>query len=160
MPQPTYTALATVTLGASASSVTFSSIPATYRDLILITDGVISITGSDSLGLRFNSDTGSNYSRVRMFGTGSSTSSDSATLSYADVGVISNANKGVSVIQVMDYSATDKHKTTISRSNGIWAGAWASRWANTSAITSVLVRTESTLSFAAGATFSLYGVIA
>ena len=46
MPTPTYTPLATVTLGTSAASVTFSSIPATYRDLILIFDG----TGSGSTG--------------------------------------------------------------------------------------------------------------
>jgi hypothetical protein len=66
MPTPTYTPLATVTLGSSASSVTFSSIPGTYRDLILIFDG----TGSGTTGnlrMTFNGSTLSNFTDVRMY---------------------------------------------------------------------------------------------
>jgi len=71
MPTPTYTPLATVTLGSTAASVTFSSIPATYRDLILIITA--QRTGSPvNVGMRFNGDSGSNYSSVFMTGTGSS----------------------------------------------------------------------------------------
>ncbi len=159
MPQPTYTPLATVTLGSSASSVTFSSIPATYRDLIL----VISQSGgpNDDERLRFNGDTGSNYSFVRMFGDGSSASSSSVSTTYIRNigGVLSGVHN--LIIQIMDYSATDKHKTTLGRGSNAatLVMATAGRWANTAAITSVNYSVGSG-SFAAGSTYTLYGVIA
>jgi hypothetical protein len=61
----------------------------------------------------------------------------------------------------MDYSATDKHKTVLVRSNAASTGveAIAQRWASTAAITSILVF-PSTGSWAAGGTFSLYGIVA
>jgi hypothetical protein len=164
MPTPTYTALATRTLTGTAASVTFSSIPATYRDLILVTDATITAAGStDGYGLRFNGDTGSNYFYVRMVGTGSAAQSAQATTTFALGGVIGDVNKGLTMFQIMDYSATDKHKTVITRSNGgfaNWTQASASRWANTAAITSVLLRSNSSYNFSIGSTFSLYGVIA
>jgi hypothetical protein len=110
MPQPTYTALANITLGSSASSVTFSSIPATYRDLIIVCDTFAS--GQSSIDGRLNGDTGNSYSTVRMFGTGSSAGSDTyegITNRYA-VG-ITNTTRTTQIIQIMDYSATNKHKT-------------------------------------------------
>ena len=60
----------------------------------------------------------------------------------------------------MDYSATDKHKTMLSRggSSSFGVGMNAGRWANTSAVTSVLVIGQSGLDFAAGSTFYLYGI--
>jgi hypothetical protein len=165
MPTNTYTALATVTLGGTDSEIVFASIPNTYKDLILIINGKASVPGADSAVMRFNSDTGSNYSNVRMVGTGSAATSYSDTAAFGYVGVITNSTNPFSIItQIMDYSATDKHKTFLSRSgqdNG-WASAFAARWANTAAITSVsvLVPTGSTWTYQAGTTFSLYGVIA
>ena len=155
MPQPTYTPLATVTLGASASSVTFSSIPATYRDLILVVNAIDSDTAL--LGLRFNGIT-TGYSRVFMFGSGSTTSSSVQTDEF-----VGGASTGgtLNIIQLMDYSATDKHKTSLTRYGNTTGGviAQAGRWADTSAITSVLVNLTSG-TFTSGATFNLYGVIA
>jgi hypothetical protein len=161
MPTPTYTPLATVTLGSSAASVTFSSIPAIYRDLILIVNGS-STTSQANLAIRYNSDSGSNYSYVEMYGNGSSAVSTSSTLSYAYSGNLFT-NLVMGVVQVMDYSATDKHKTLLSRSSAPsnQVAAIASRWANTAAITSLQVLAlDSTNNFASGSTFSLYGVIA
>jgi hypothetical protein len=163
MPTPTYTPLATRTLTSTATSVTFSSIPATYRDLILVTDATITQAGStDGYGLRFNGDTGSNYSWVRMVGASSTPSSGTGTSTYAFNGVIGDANRRPSIFQIMDYSATDKHKTTLSRSsgsNGNWTMAAVTRWANTAAITSVLIRSDGSYNFSVGSTFSLYGII-
>ena len=61
----------------------------------------------------------------------------------------------------MDYGATDKHKTIISRSDNPAAQTTVvtNRWANTAAITSVAV-TAGASSYSSGSTFSLYGVIA
>jgi hypothetical protein len=163
MPTPTYTALATVTLGTTAASVTFSSIPATYRDLIVVYNG--NITASSTLGAyRFNGDTGSNYTGVytanAASGTRATTSSD---FYFQGTTGISTA-----IIQVMDYSATDKHKTALVRSGNLaeWVQMYANRWANTAAITSMTLLPidastfAPTSTWATGTTFNLYGVIA
>ena len=158
MPQPTYTPLATVTLGASASSVTFSSIPATYRDLIVIFNGTV--TTANDYYLTLNGDTtNTNYSMVRMLGTGSATSSMAAAT--REIGV-AYTTPGNIITQIMDYSATDKHITSLSRSNYPDQNllAYASRWANTAAVTSINFTIVGGHSFTTGSTFSLYGVIA
>jgi hypothetical protein len=80
MPTPTYIPLATVTLGSADSSVTFSSIPATYRDLILVLNGTRSTTSG--VRARANADAGANYPMVYMdaesttFNSGSNTLND------------------------------------------------------------------------------------
>jgi hypothetical protein len=162
MPTPTYTPLATVTLASATSSVTFSSIPATYRDLILIINGKATAGGSGAR-MTVNSDTGNNYNAVRMYGYSSSTGSDSASnVGYLDISALNTSEGYQAVIQIMDYSATDKHKTFLYRTqeSGITAVlAQAGRWANTAAITSVRAYTGSD-NWAIGSTFSLYGVIA
>ena len=160
MPQPTYTALATVTLGSSASSVTFSSIPATYRDLILVTD-IIPTSTLNRIRLRFNGDTGSNFSWVNAGGNGSATFSSSETTDHILIGFLGGGFRSMITTQVMDYSATDKHTAVLSRDSTAGEGVQmrAGRWANTAAVTSVNLTTEAS-SFASGTTLSLYGVIA
>jgi hypothetical protein len=71
------------------------------------------------------------------------------------------ASRFMMIAQIMDYSATDKHKTVISRGNGpdFEISGTAARWPSTSAITSVAARAGAS-TFAAGSTLSLYGVIA
>lgn len=166
MPTPTYTALANITLGSSASTVTFSSIPATYRDLVLVCSAAVTSTG-DTIRLRFNGDTGNNYNWVFMNGTGSVASSSSqsnqAQLDFtASVGLPTVVGRYNTILQIMDYSATDKHKTTLSRTNqneDTYPGVTglAGRWASTSAVTSMVIF-PSTFSFIAGSTFALYGI--
>ena len=161
MPTPTYTPLATVTLGTAAASVTFSSIPATYRDLVLVISASNTTTSGELL-LRFNADTGSNYSRVYFLGNSANQAvSGSDTLTGIGVGNIMSTGTFISG-SIMDYSATDKHKTTISRvgHNDLnFVGGVAARWANTAAINSVACVLQ-TGNFDVGSTFSLYGVIA
>jgi hypothetical protein len=160
MPTPTYTPLATVTLGSTATSVTFSSIPATYRDLILVVIGK-SGTGTEvNLALRPNNDSG-NASRVFMFGDGSSTASGAFTDALF-VGTLptSGSNNTTSITNIMDYSATDKHKTMLQRSNttASFVSAQALRWGSTSAITSIVLLVA-TQSIGAGTTLNLYGIV-
>jgi hypothetical protein len=165
MPTPTYTPLATVTLGSAATSVTFGSIPATYRDLILVYSPFYSTSGNAAVTMRFNSDAGSNYSTVRMYGNGSTTTSDTnpapAGTNGIDAGFF-NDTISSAIQQIMDYSATDKHKTVLGRHTLTGTGfvlAQAARWASTSAITSISLTSDGK-SFAIGNVFSLYGVIA
>jgi hypothetical protein len=156
MPTPTYTALATVTLGTSASSDTFSSIPATYRDLIVVATNP-SLTGVplSGTGLLKLNDTGG--TSVRMIGTSGGAASSTRT----NVDVPFDNNNGVFIINIMDYSATDKHKTVLVRANreDNLVGAYAGRVAITEAVTSLeLVPPQ--FDFSIGSTFNLYGVIA
>ena len=167
MPTPTYVPLATLTLSSADGSITFSSIPATYRDLILLHSVKHTFAGSISVrdtGVRFNGDTGSNYSEVLMYGTGSSTASNSATRSSIQlVYGMASSNFQLGVMQIMDYSATDKHKSVLYRTGagnddnyGTFAGAF--RWANTAAVTSLSITPSGSYEVIAGSTFSLYGV--
>jgi hypothetical protein len=156
MPTPTYTPLATVTLGGSAATVTFSSIPATYRDLILVTENTRST--STNTRARFNSDTGSNYSYVTMTGDSSGAASSAATTNAVIICPTTTGTQ-LGILQIMDYSATNKHKTALSRASTgtVEVTALANRWANTAAITSIQVLTGAG-TFQTGSTFSLYGI--
>ena len=147
--------LATTTLGASASSVTFSSIPSGYRDLILVVAGTGSSSGS--IRIQMNNDTGSNYTYVDAFGNGSSAASSSGTLTSAIVADL-YATESNGIAHIMDYSATYNQKTILARGNaasGI-ARMVANRWANTSAVTEIDVFPSSG-NFNSGSTISLYG---
>jgi hypothetical protein len=163
MSTPTYTPLAEVTLSSSASSVTFSSIPATYRDLVV----VFVAAGSTTLQgrVRLNGDTGSNYNYVRMSGSGSAaTSASAASQTSGFLSAIAQATTTGALqmnINIMDYSATNKHTTIISRADQSANGteAFANRWANTAAVTSVQILT-STGNWASGTTATLYGIAA
>jgi hypothetical protein len=167
MPTNTYTPLATITLASTDSEIVFASIPATYRDLVLVCSARGTITTFTNVQMRFNSDTASNYSTVAMYGTGSSAATYGETTTNITLEQIARSNDTASVFtpivtQVMDYSATDKHKSVVTRNSSTLSGAvaaLASRWANTSAITSVTLYPFAG-SFAIGSTFSLYGVIA
>jgi hypothetical protein len=156
---PTYTPLATITLGSSASSVTFSSIPATYRDLVVVAD----YTGSaaaEVFDIALNSDTAANYTRVVMYADSTTAASFSQT--SRGVASIYGTNKMTMLLNLMDYTATDKHKTILVRTTNAGqseVAAIASRWANTAAVNTLALSARSgTLS--SGSTFSLYGIAA
>jgi hypothetical protein len=161
MPTPTYTSLGTRTLTSTATSVVFSNIPATYRDLILVTNVTHSANAEIDLTIRFNSDAGANYSRLAMTGNGTTAASFAQTGNDGVNVLGASTTISVAITQVMDYSATDKHKTVLFRGN-LTAGrvsAFVSRWANTAAINNMSVSVLSG-NYAIGSTFSLYGVIA
>ena len=96
-----YIPLATVTLGGSDADIVFSNIPATFKDLVLVIAGTSD--NNTGLYLRFNGDTGSNYTTVGMYGNGSSAISYSQTLSFTNTNFISNT-QGVNTVQLMDLS--------------------------------------------------------
>jgi hypothetical protein len=163
MPTETYKPLANVTLGTAVATVTFSSIPATYRDLVVIVQGNTSITSQ--VRMVINSDTGNNYNWQRLSGNGTTdTSLFSSNVAFVNLANIANATSSSAiqiVINVMDYSATDKHKTVLSRAGNAANGTDAiyTRWANTAAITSLQVAASSG-NWAIGSTFALYGIAA
>lgn len=153
-------ALANLTLGSAQATVSFGSIPATgYRDLRLVCN-LIGTAATYPWGV-FNSDTGGNYNRVYMYGNGSSAGSgaNSNQTNLDTSQLITAGVPAVFTFDVMDYMATDKHKTVLVRSNNTSDSVLAStfRWASTSAITSFSINSSNT--FAAGSTFSLYGIV-
>lgn len=158
MPTPTYIALANLTLSSTDSVVEFASIPNTYRDLVVIVEGTTAASVNGSLYFNGQTSAGSNYSWVRMYGQGSGTgvSNKDATTAFA---YDFYTNRTILRIQIMDYSATDKHKTILSRWDTAQniTGATAMRWANTNAITSLSFSPGT--NFNLGTTFALYGIV-
>jgi hypothetical protein len=161
MATPTYTLIDSEVLASAAASVTFSSIPADYRDLVLVADGGNSTASNRALRIRFNSDTGTNYNWVQMNGNGTTAGSSASTSqTYIWFGLLGIAPaKALSTIHVMDYSATDKHKSALSRGSNAADSvyAFASRWASTDAVTSIEVFSSSG-DLSSGSTFYLYGI--
>lgn len=159
MPTTTYTPLATLTLTGSDSSITFSNIPQTYRDLVLVAvpygnqtnDAFVSFNGSSA-----------NFSGVRMYGNAGGAVSNSYSDNSGMFLVSDNLNLNV-IWHIMDYSATNKHKTLlvrVSRPNDSFVSASAHRWASDTNVTSFTITPQSPFSFSSGATFNLYGVAA
>ena len=156
MPTPTYTLIDSVTLASSASSVTFSGISATGKgDLVLVVDATPSTAAG--LSLRFNGDTGNNFYYVLLEGISSGPRSAATYAPDISIGYVTT--KFNATATVMDYSATDKHKSTLSRSGEAdRVNATAGRWANTAAVTTLLVFLTSG-TFNVGATFHLYQLV-
>lgn len=152
------TALATVTLQAASSTVTFSGIPNTYRDLILISNISISAANNGVL-VSANNDTTANYSEIFAWGNGSTTASGSGAVTGFQLS-FAGSSQYPAILQIIDYSATNKHKTALSRfQSETYVMMAAYRWANTAAIDSLRV-SVTTGTINAGTTFSLYGRIA
>jgi hypothetical protein len=160
-----WTPLANTTLGSTATSVTFSSISSAYRDLrVVITTGT---TGGGQCAYTINSDTTSTYVWVTAEGDGSAASSAWNGNTYGNTfnNVLlygyDTTPRAFITLDFLDYSATDKHKTVLSRGNTAARGVnmMAVRWPSTAAISTIsFVSSPST--FISGSTFTLYGVSA
>jgi hypothetical protein len=155
----TYEPIATNTLGSAAASVTFSSISATYTDLRLVINGIIS-TAIDPVTINFNGDTGSNYSYTLLYGDGTSAlSARTANLTAIRAGYLGTV-QGLTNVDIMNYSNTTTNKTVIGRGNvSNWGvTAQVSLWRSTAAITSMTIQSLSSYNFSTGSTFTLYGI--
>ena len=157
-----YEHIATITLDSSASSVTFSSIPQGYRDLELVIDAV-TIGGAADMDVFLNGNTnrtGGDYQRVVASGNGSGTFSPSGANARITYYASVSTTPSNQIVQFLDYSATDKHKTYLARCNRADSGTdmTALRFASTSAITSIELDPDAR-TFSAGSTFDLYGIV-
>ena len=161
MPKKTYTQINSVTLAAASSSITFNSIPQNFRDLVLIQTGNSSNTSINSLQIRMNNDSGSNYAGVVMGADAGTVSSGAFTDSGHIAGYAINTGVVVNIVDIMDYSATDKHKTVLSKHNTASDSRVryaTTRWANTAAVTSLTCRVDTGASWNSSSTFTLYGI--
>ena len=163
--------IASNTLGSSAASVTFSSIPGTYTDLILRaavrTDNGFA---RNMLQLEINGITTNSYSQTNIKGEGSTASSSnqgnvpqieefpavggaatSNTFSSMEIYIPSytvSQNKPLSIFAVQENNSSTANDIT----------GMAGLWRNTGAITTLLIRTNSSNNFVSGSSFFLYGL--
>jgi hypothetical protein len=167
-----FESIATVSVGAGgSSSITFSSISADYAHLQI--RGIARSNRSsdlDTLQIRFNGDTGTNYSRHYLYADGSSVSAGADTsTTFANVGLLTGANAGSSmfganIIDILDYANTNKFKTIRCLSgedrNGSGDLQFASGlWRNTNAITSITIISQAGVStMQQYSHFALYGI--
>jgi hypothetical protein len=162
-----YESIATVTVGAGGSAtITFSSIPATYQHLQIRFSALTTSNGGSPL-VRFNSDSGTNYSNHVVYGSGTAAATGN---NVSNTGMyIGGSNTGtnttyplVGVIDILDYANTSKNTTirTLSGldSNGngeisLFSGAWY----NTAAVSTIAI-TAPSQTYAQYSSFALYGI--
>ena len=155
----TYTPIATTTLSSAAANYTFSSIPSTYTDLVLVANGSTS-SGTENILLRFNGDTNSNYSRTRLLGDGTSSSTE-RTVGGTGTGIGDwGTDRCMVRVNIQNYSNTSTNKVTISRSDTEgYVSLYTGLWRSTAAINSITFY-KSSGNINSGTTFTLYGIAA
>lgn len=164
----TYSLIASTTLGTAAADVTFSSIPATFTDLVLVSSATTTLDGRD-LRMRFNSDTGTNYSYTFMGGYTSATSGRSTGAAYIQMGNFigtSSVYPSLEITSIQDYANTTTYKTSLTRHNQSQANVSSgytevmgqvNLWRSTAAINSITLSLNSS-TYTAGSIFKLYGI--
>ena len=153
----TYEPIATYTVATTSASYTFSSIPGTYTDLYLVITGSTTTAGQD-IQVQFNGDTGTNYSRSYVLGTGSSvvTGRNTGQIGFIPGGAYLNT---VSRLNIMNYSNATTYKTVLAHHDS-WDSYVVDNvglWRNTAAITSLTISTQ-TFNMGVGSVFTLYGI--
>jgi hypothetical protein len=155
----TYEPIASTTI-VSASTVTFSSIPQTYTDLVIVVDGTSS--GYAQTALKFNGAT-TNYRTALVSADGTSrngfvfTANPYLQLGYYDL--FFTSPQASSITHIMSYTNSNIYKTCISRTNNTTFGLGLSVgvWSSTAAITEVEVLPAAS-TWATGAIITLYGI--
>ena len=157
----TYEPIQTQTVvGTSTTTVTFSSIPQTYTDLILVFNG--ESTGTQGYRVRVGNgsiDTSTIYSETFLVNTGSTAGSGRRTGFGAFVDPSVYTSRNLIITQFMNYSNTSTFKSVLWRFNNVAneLGAQVGLYRSTSAI-NIIDATAHTYFFTAGSTFTLYGI--
>ena len=156
----TYEPISSQTLASTQTTVTFSSIPQTYTDLVLVIQAQVNGSPINTDGY-VNGDQGSNYSFTTLAGNGSAASgfagTNTAFIRYATAGYTDNTFGHNSINHFFNYSNTTTFKTILCRANNAANGTSATTnlWRSTAAITSISIVGNP---FASGSTFVLYGI--
>lgn len=173
-PPNSYESISTVTVGSGgSSSISFSSIPSTYKHLQIRAIARTGRTGStdDELLIRFNGSSSGYYRLHYLQGNGSAAyggayNPNDTNGSFgigATADIIANSFSA-SVIDILDYQNTNKNKTLRGLSgienNGTGGNVWfaSSLWMNTAAISSLVITPNSATNFAQYSQFALYGI--
>lgn len=156
----TYEPIATNTLSAITTSVTFSSIPATYTDLVLVVDYIASGGAVYSNVVVNNLSTGI-YARTEMLSSGGGAFSqklNNETNLYTSI-FATVANSALQLFNFSNYANTNVFKTALFRGGSVQSNVSASSHIirTTAAINQLKVETAGN-SYAVGSIFTLYGI--
>lgn len=166
-----YESIQTVSVGSGGqSTISFTVIPATYKHLQirwLARDNFAS-DASDAI-IRFNSDSGSNYTWHQLVGDGSTAAAYASTSQTSmRAGIVAGSTAGANVfaatvLDLLDYANTSKNKTARNLAgydkNGAGQVALSSgSWMSTSAITQIDISPRVGTSFSQYSSFALYGI--
>jgi hypothetical protein len=164
MPTNTYVALDKITVGTATSSITFSSIPQGYTDLVLVIEGVSSSAANH--GIQFNSDTTNNYSYTVIGGAPSSYRSSSSNVinPFLANGTTSTSSTFTNMeAYIPNYTSSNKKSMVIdvvgeNNSASVFGlSMTAALWSNTAAITQVYFQ-ASNGNMTQYTTISIYGI--
>ena len=161
----TYEPIATTTFGGATTTYTFSSIPSTYTDLVVVANYGTTAAGN-SIFFRMNGDTGNNYSGTFLLGSGSTAysynGSNEPSIRIFGSPIASGTPStliATGLVHIQNYSNATTYKTIIARS-GQGTGevlAGVGLWRSTSAVNSITFYMAAS-SMLAGSTFTLYGI--
>ncbi len=154
MPTATYEKIEARTLGSATATVTFSTIPATYTDLVFVFNGGTTSSGP-TMRFTVNGDSGANYSDTALDGDGSSAvstrhSGANFMAITNNVGIAGTLGAQTTIMQLQNYSNASTYKTVLFRANNATSSGFpgvtaaVGLWRNTAALS--------------GSTFTLYGI--
>ena len=156
----TYEPIATTTLGSATNTVTFSSIPSTYTDIrAVITSS--NAAGSNTIRMRFNGDTATNYSNTLLEGDGSSAYSGSSSNGTLIPAGEDHTTPSLVTVDIFSYAGstfkTCLCSTSMDRNGAGTVSRRVALWRSTSAISSINF-SHSSDNWNVGSTFTLYGI--
>jgi len=163
----TYNPIATTTFGSAVANYTFTSIPTTYTDLILVCSMKMATTADHFYFQAGNGsvDTGANYSYINIYGDGTNASSNKTSGQTDGRCTYASTLRTVSftpvILHFMNYANTSIYKTVLSRASGSADGVdyTVNLWKGTSAINTIKIESGGN-TFAIGCTLTLYGISA
>ncbi len=165
-----FESIATASGNGTDFEITFSSIPSTFTHLQIRCFARVTV-GGGAINLRINGDTGTNYTRHRLIGSGSGNGSSTGDVSQTQIPVLGNAGLptasdtyGVAIYDILDYTNTNKYTTVRvlagQDSNGSGGVDYTSGlWLNTAVISSLTFKTNNSGEpFTTATRFFLYGI--
>lgn len=163
----TFTLISSVTVGSGgAATMSFTSIPATYTDLLVRVSARNTTTSGSGLNMRFNSIS-STYSGKYLEGDGAAASSGSTTTSYFAAGNVNTSNNTANTfastdVYIPNYAGSNNKSGSVesvyeNNATTAYVTMIAGLLSNTAAITQIDI-TPSANTFAQYSTAYLYGI--
>jgi hypothetical protein len=160
----TYEPIATNTLSSAAATVTFSSIPATYTDLVLSSNfAFTNATAYPNPRIRLNADSSTYYQLQALYGQASAAGYTIVNYTHAYVSSASGGGGGLDKFLIQcdfqDYTNTTSYKAFLYRVNTTVSESLigVATWKSTAAINTIEWSLQSN-TYAVGSTFTLYGI--
>jgi hypothetical protein len=170
-PAGAYDSLAAITVpSAGVTSVSFTNIPSTYKHLQIRWTAATNDGNFNALIIRYNTDTGANYSWHAVYGSGTGSGTveyNTSDTNIRTIGTAGTAQSGIynaAIYDILDYSNTTKYKScrilsgTDANGSG-YAILSSGLWFNSTAISTVTIApiTSGGL-LTSNSQFALYGV--